>query len=227
MSTDLFPDDALDELGDGPDQPARYRRVSPLAVASVVCGALTWLAAFFFWLMTVPLIGVALGLAALTRIDRFPDELTGVGLAKAGIVLSAVLGVACLGWHAYLYFADTPPGYYAMSYDMLKPLPGAKADDPPPAARELDGKRVFIKGYMYPGRQAIGIERFVLVPTVSHCQFCMPEIKPTDLIDVRLIHGIKARFTSHRRGVGGTFHIRSPDDTEPGLLYQLKADYLK
>ncbi|HPP51579.1 MAG TPA: hypothetical protein PK777_01415, partial [Thermoguttaceae bacterium] len=110
---------------------------------------------------------------------------------------------------------------------MLKPLPGAAADDPPPSAKELEGKRVFIRGYMYPGRQTIGIERFTLVPTLTHCQFCMPKLKPTELVDVKLVHGLKTRFTNRRCGVGGIFHIRSPEDKEPGLLYQIQADYLK
>jgi|YNPMSStandDraft_1061717.scaffolds.fasta_scaffold01181_6 hypothetical protein len=204
-----------------------YRHVSTLAVGSLVCGALSWLGAYFEWLLVLPLLGIGLGLAALTRIDRFPDELTGSTVAKLGMGLSAVLGVVCFGWHGYLYFAAAPPGYYLITYDMLKPLPGAAPDDPPPSARELEGKRVFIKGYMYPGRQTIGIERFTLVPSLTHCQFCMPQLKPTEMIDVKLVHGMKARFTNRRRGVGGIFHIRSPDDKEPGLLYQIQADYLK
>lgn len=204
-----------------------YRRVSVLAVGSLVCGAFCWLGAYFGWLLVLPLVGIGLGLGALAQIDRFPDELTGAGVAKLGIGLSAGLGAICLGWHLYLYFAEAPPGYYLITYDMLKPLPGAAPDDPPPAAKELEGKRVFIKGYMYPGRQTVGIERFTLVPSLTHCQFCMPQLKPTDMIDVKLLHGLKARYTNRRRGVGGIFHIRSPEDKEPGLLYQIQADYLQ
>ncbi len=206
--------------------PLPYRRVSALAVGSLVCGGLSWLGAYFEWLLVLPLVGIGLGLAALTHIDRFPDELTGSTVAKVGIGLCAILGVIGFGWHGYLYFAAAPPGYYLISYDMLKPLPGAAPDDPPPSAKALEGKRVFIKGYMYPGRQTIGIERFTLVPSLTHCQFCMPQLKPSELIDVKLVHGLKARFTNRRRGVGGIFHIRSPEDKEPGLLYQIQADYL-
>ena len=204
-----------------------YRHVSSLAVGSLVCGALSWLGAYFEWFLVLPLLGIGLGLAALTRIDRFPDELTGSTVAKVGIGLSAALGLVCFGWHGYLYFASVPPGYHVITYDRLKPLPGAAPNDPPPSARELEGKRVFVKGYMYPGRQTIGIERFTLVPSLTHCQFCMPQIKPTEMVDVKLVHGMKTRFTNRRRGVGGIFHIRSPDDKEPGLLYQIQADYLK
>jgi len=217
--TDLMPEVSTTALP--------YRHVSTLAVGSLVCGALSWLGAYFEWFLLLPLLGIGLGLAALTRIDRFPDELTGVAVAKVGIGLSAMLGLVCFGWHGYLYFADAPPGYYVITYDVLKPLPGAAADDPPPSARELEGKRVFVKGYMYPGRQTLGIERFTLVPSLTHCQFCMPQIKPTEMVDVKLVHGMKTRFTNRRRGVGGIFHIRSPDDKEPGLLYQIQADYLQ
>lgn len=227
---DTFTDEqigSLDQEAERLEAVRPYRRVSALAVGSLVCGALAWLGAYFEWLLILPLLGIGLGLAALTRIDRFPDELTGAVVAKVGMGLSALLGVVCLVWHGYLYFAAAPPGYYLISYDMLKPLPGAAADDPPPSAKELEGKRVFIRGYMYPGRQTMGIERFTLVPSLTHCQFCMPQLKPSDLVDVKLVHGLKAQFTNRRRGVGGIFHIRSPEDKEPGLLYQIQADYLK
>ena len=39
--------------------------------------------------------------------------------------------------------------------------------------------------------------------------------------------GRVARYTTKIRGVGGVFHIRSPEDEEPGLLYQMKVDYLR
>ncbi len=226
MSVETIAETTYDLPEEVENQPTRYRKVSALASASLLCGALGWAAAFDWWLMLVPSAGIALGLWALARIDRFPDELTGVGVAKAGMILSGVFGVACLGWLIYLTIADTPPGYYPISYEMLKPLPGSEKADPPPVAMELDGKRVFIKGYMYPGRQARNIEEFLLVPTVTHCQFCMPDIKPTDLVQVNLIHGIKARFTQRRRGVGGIFRLRTKDDKNP-LLYRIEADYLR
>ena len=122
---------------------------------------------------------------------------------------------------------DTPPGYYRISYTLLQPDEADKSQQPPPAARELEGKRVFVKGYMYPGRQSTGITEFILQPTDHNCPYCIPDPKETEMIQVKLIHGIKANYRAKVRGVGGVFHIRSPDDEEKGLLYQIKADYLR
>lgn len=218
-------DDAYDELAD--DQPLKYRRVSAWAAASVAFGVLSAVTALDWVLGLVPLVGVLFGLVALQRIDRNPAELTGVAVAKAGIALSAAFWVLGYGWQTYLALADAPPGYFRIRYESLQPLPGAEPDEPPPAARELEGKRVFVKGFMYPGRQTMGITQFYLCPTGHDCQFCIPDPKPTEVIEVKLIHGLKANYTTRIRGVGGEFHIRSKDDKEPGRLYQIKADLLQ
>ncbi|HPP54620.1 MAG TPA: hypothetical protein PK777_16825, partial [Thermoguttaceae bacterium] len=79
----------LDQEAESLEAARPYRRVSALAVGSLVCGALAWLGAYFEWLLILPMLGIGLGLAALTRIDRFPDELTGAIAAKVGMGLSA------------------------------------------------------------------------------------------------------------------------------------------
>ncbi|MFH1269382.1 MAG: DUF3299 domain-containing protein [Planctomycetota bacterium] len=220
-----------DPIGRGHDvaqrPPERYRSVSAWAVGSVICGVLSALTAFDWVVALIPMLGVFLGLGALQRIDRAPEELTGVRVAKAGMILSAVFWILGYGWLTYLFFADTPPGYHRITYALLQPDPADKTGQPPPAARELEGKRVFVKGYMNPGRQNAGFSQFVLVPVDDTCPYCVPNPKETEMIQVKLIHGIKGRFTSRLVGVGGEFHIRSEDDEEKGLLYQIRADYLR
>lgn len=213
------------DLAQGPAE--RYRSVSAWAVGSLICGVLSALTAFGWVLALIPMLGIFLGLGALHRIDRAPDELTGVRVAKAGMVLSAVFWVLGYGCLTYLFFADTPPGYHRITYALLQPDPADKTHQPPPAARELEGKRVFVKGYMTPGRQNTGFSEFILVPVDNTCTYCMPNPKETELIQVKLIHGEKGRFTNRLIGVGGEFHIRSKDDEEKGLLYQIRADYLR
>jgi len=227
MSSDTAEHRRLTEGAAASAGQVHYRKLTNWATLSLVFGVLSLLTAFDWVLAVLPILGLYLGFGALQRIDRSPREFTGVGVAKAGMLLSAVFWVAGYGWLTYLHFADVPSGYHGITFDTLQPPPDDKTGEPPPSAKELDGKRIFIKGYMYPGRQTSGITKFVLVPTVSHCQYCMPKIKPTEVIEVELIHGIKARYTTRIRGVGGEFHIRSPEDKEPGMLYQIRADYLR
>jgi hypothetical protein len=215
------------------DQPVRYRSVSAWAVGSLVFGLLSALTAFDWIMGLIPVVGIILGLGALQRIDRAPDELTGVAVAKIGMYLAGGFWFLGYGWQTYLYFADTPPGYHRITYEMLQPDKNDKLGLPPPAARELEGKMVFVKGYMYPGRQNSGITRFTLNPTDNSCTYCVPNPLPTEMIQVDLIHGIEATYSAKIRGVGGEFHIRSDKDAEKGkekeegLLYQIKADYLR
>jgi hypothetical protein len=70
-----------------------YRAISPRAVFALICGflALFSLAHPFFYVFAI--LAVILGLSADRTIQRFPDMLTGRGLAKAGAALGLILGL--------------------------------------------------------------------------------------------------------------------------------------
>ncbi|MGH7193639.1 MAG: DUF4190 domain-containing protein, partial [Candidatus Saccharimonadales bacterium] len=126
----------------------RYRAVNSLAVVSFVAGLLSALA-FLDWLLAViPMLGIALGVLAMRRIRAFPNEYTGEHFALAGALLSSVCLVG--GWArlAYVYQTEVPEGHLRISYDDLQPQ-AEEADFVPAQARQLDGKKVFIKGYVY------------------------------------------------------------------------------
>jgi hypothetical protein len=71
-----------------------YRAISARAILSVACGVLSacTLAHPFFYVFAIVAIG--LGISAQLAIRRFPDMLTGQGLANAGIGLGLVFGLA-------------------------------------------------------------------------------------------------------------------------------------
>jgi len=71
-----------------------YRAISRLAVFSLIFGflALFSFAHWFFYLFAV--LAVAVGVAANRSIKRYPDMLTGRGLANAGIALGLMFGLA-------------------------------------------------------------------------------------------------------------------------------------
>jgi len=70
-----------------------YRAISPRAVLSLMCGflALFSLAHPFFYVFAV--LAVVLGFSADRNIQRFPDMLTGRGLAKAGAAMGLIFGL--------------------------------------------------------------------------------------------------------------------------------------
>jgi hypothetical protein len=209
-----------------PVEPAvSYRALYPLAVASVVVGALSILTAVHWSLAIVPLVGAGLGWRAQRQIRRAPEEWTGLGLARLGIGLSIGLWIVGYGWLAFARVREVPCGYQSITYDMLQPDPNAPADPIPQSAVDLQDKRVFVKGYMQPRRQQTGIRDFVLCPSNGECPFCIPNPKRTEMIRVVLQGDLETAYTTHLIGVGGRFQADPSDPS--GIPYSLEADYLR
>ena len=223
-----------------------YRWLNPWAVASVVFGLLSLLTVLGWILVLVPLVGIGLGILALRQIGRAGEEMLGYRVAVAGIVLSLVMWGAGHGRLIYVYRTQAPPGYRAVLYEELEADP-AHPDEPiPKAAFDLVDSRIFLKGYMYPGRQQAGITAFLLSRDNGVCSYCNPEPEPTDLVQVKLLNGLEANFTTHLIGVGGKFSMVADDsEDEPkegetveeaekrkkekfgGVFYHLEADFIR
>jgi len=102
-------------------------------------------------------------------------------------------------------------------------------DYPSPAALEMDGKKVFIKGYIYPGQQRFGLTQFVLVPDLGTCCFG-GETKQTHKIKVILQDDLTIDYSMTKRRLAGVLRVDPyppPLAGQPGVYYQLIADYAK
>lgn len=217
-----YPDDAH------PASP-RYRAVSKLAVLSLTLGVLSISTVLSWYLSAIPVLGIVLAWLALRRISDFPSELTGKGLAWVGLGLSVGLWAFGGGCLAYSQMKEHPHGYTWISFADLQP----DRDDPqvkiPPDIYELQGKKVYLKGFMYPGRQNVGIKQFILVPTIGHCAFCTRKLKSTEMIYVTLAGDLSTRYRTSKVGFGGKLEIDSAQANRPfgGLPYRLEADYVR
>ncbi|HEX3725820.1 MAG TPA: hypothetical protein VHV08_06240, partial [Pirellulales bacterium] len=149
----------------------QYRALSTSAVASLVVGLLSSIAFLDWVLVAIPMIGVALSSYAWWNVRRHADELSGASLARWGFVLSLAFLVCGPAWLTYAFVTELPPGYERVSYAELQPNPAEPGQQVPPAALDLDGKRIFIKGYVYPGREKDGIRQFLLVRDQGDCCF--------------------------------------------------------
>jgi hypothetical protein len=207
---------------------SQYRALSALAVASCILGVLS-AATFLSWsLALIPFLGVLTGLIALRRISVNAAELTGKKLAWAGVALSLVFFCGGWGYLAYLYAAELPPGYERLSYAQLQPDPDEQGQIYPPEITEKSGQRVFIKGYVYPGKQTSGIKQFVLCRDNGDCCFGgQPRL--TDRILVKLDGPLLLEYSTRLRHVAGTFRVEPGRATDGlgGVIYHLDADYLK
>lgn len=209
----------------GRESTARYRAMSRAAVWSAVLGAASVLTAVHWVVALIPLTGLFLGFSAKKRIRKAPEELTGMGLARAGMWLSIVFGVLGYGWLISARAARVPDGYDEIRNEALQPDPHVKGETIPPKAFELQGKRVFVEGYMLPGRSPSRLKRFVLCPRISNCNFCTVDPKPTEMILIALQGDLVTDYTIHLVQLGGTFEV-DPNPLD-GLPYRMKVDYLR
>ena len=208
----------------------RYRAVNKLAVTSLAFGVLSILTIVDWMAAMLPVTGILLALLALYQINRRPEEQTGKGFAWAGLGASVFLWMLGYGWLTHSYFADIPPGYQPISFAQLKPDPDQKGSIlPDDIVDELHDKRVFLKGYMYPGRRSMGITQFILVPTRGHCKFCSRTLKSTEMVQVKLDGDHVANYQTQLTRVGGVFKVDEREAANPlgGLPYTIEADYIR
>ena len=221
-------DAAIDEL-------QQYRRVSLAAMASVGLGLVGLFAFILPGMLIFPAIGLLCAVMAFVNIRRYEGELSGTGLAALGAVASLVVLVAATSYHAYIYATEVPENHQRISFYELEP----PSDAPPKQlisdeAIALDGKKVFIKGYIHPSVDDLGaVKRFVLVPDMGTCCFG-GQPKLTDMVAVELAEGESTKYNMRLRKLAGTFHVNPRIEpvagiTEigPGVAFELSPAELK
>lgn len=219
-------------LGNGSEDGAEgsYRVVSKAAVLSLAIGLLSVVALVSVGMLAVPAVGLAFGLLALRAISMYPDEVSGKVPAWMGVALSGLLLVGGAGLHTYMYLTELPEGYERYSFQELQPDKEHPELPIPPSALEMNGRKVFMKGYVHPGVQGAGpVDQFVLVPDMGTCCFG-GQPKLTDMIEVKLINGHSLSYSMRKRSLKGVFtvdpRIVAPDGSQ-GACYRLVAEVVR
>jgi len=215
--------------------PVHYRSLSVMAILSVVFAVLSILVVFGWIFWAIPIISIVLAIRALKQIQYASTEYAGEGFARLGIALAIGFWLSGMYIQHYIKLHSIPSGYKAITFDHLQPNPDHQGEIIPPSAFELEpnnndpDKRIFISGHIYPGRRSIDIKEFILVPTLGHCNFCTPQIKSTEMMQVKFTGDLRVDYTTRPIKVGGKIHIDREQATNPfgGLPYQLDADYLQ
>ena len=207
----------------------QYRVLSVSAVSSLVLALVSLPALLFVRLAIVPLVGLILGLRALRQIRQRPEELTGKGVALAGTLLSLAVFVGSVSLATLNYVTEVPEGYQRISFVDLQPVRERPDIPVSPASLDLNGQRVFVKGYVYPDDTGGDLQRFVLVPDMGTCCFG-GQPKLTDMIEVTLKDPLRIRYSVMRRKLAGVLKVdteKKPVSGLDGVYYQLEADYVK
>lgn len=214
-----LPDELL--AGDTPPPVSDYRAISSSAVSCLALGVLSVLALLDWWMLAMPAVVIALGVYALRQIRNRGDELTGAPLAKIGLALAVLFGATGAARLSYIYATEVPEGYTRINYAPLQPEDDSA--EIPASAHALDGQKVFIKGFIYPGSQIDGIRTFLLVRDEGTCCFGgNPTI--TQRIQVTLADPAGMTYSTGMKKVAGVFHVRPMPqavDGPGGVLYHL------
>lgn len=206
-----------------------YTSLSRAAVLSLVFGILGLLSWYSPLLLFLSFLGAIFALIAFSNLKKFPNELSGRNLAGFGGLLSLLMLVASPVKHTYVYYTELPEGYERISFAALKSPIGAP-DIPPQTAIELDGKKVFLKGYIHPtSLSSNAAKTFVLVPDWATC--CFGQQPPlTHMVEVKLVGDEFASKSLKRHSLAGTLSVRpykKPVDGLDGVYYELEADHFK
>ena len=220
----------------------QYRTLSSGAIASLVLGILSSLL-FLVWYNSIqsclligpiPVLGLIFGLRARRHIQSMPESLSGIRLASIGSLLSVFCLVIGLAYSGYVYATEVPSGYTRTSFSEFRPdaVEARGGMLVPPDVAALDGKKVFIKGFIRPGSssQRHNIRGFLLVRDNYQCCFGdLSNVKPYDQVLVSVEETLRVDDTGSMICIGGTLHIHPENGRRgPGHpVYTLDADYAR
>lgn len=213
------------------EQYQQYRTLSFSAIVALVFGVIsipTAVAASMNpFLLIFPFSGTLIGVYAFLKIRNRTDEFTGVGVAKTGLMLSTVLLFGGATFASYVYATEVPDGFSRISFSDLQPDPKRPDIRHSPTAEEIQGKDVFIKGYVYPDDQLGDIKRFILVPDMGTCCFG-GQPKLTDMVQVTLEDPHRVQYSMFRKSLAGKFQLANATAAKVGhVIYHLDAVYVK
>lgn len=209
-----------------------YRSVSKAAIASLtfaIFGAMTAFLGQPFVL--IPALGFGFGLLALASFRRFPDELTGKGFAKVGLAFSLLILVTSVAYHSYIYATEVPPDHMRIAFSDLRPNPKTPNIPFSEKSMELDGKKVFLKGYVRPGVKRRKLKEFILVGDFGSCCFG-GDPKITDVVAVSIIGDDTVDYGYSLRRISGTFRLnkqtrRTKEKDVPQVFYEIHTNEVR
>ena len=206
-----------------------YRALSRSAVFCLVLGLLSFTALMAPVMLVLPALSILLGVVALTNLRRYPAELSGRPAALIGLILSIALLIGGSVLHVVAYATEVPEGFQRISFADLQPVREAPQLPVSPKALELNGQKVFLKGYLYPDGQQSNIKRFILIPDLGTCCFG-GQPKLTDMVEVTLRDPLRTVFELRKRRLAGTLTVDTrlkPVSGLNGVYYRLDAEYVR
>lgn len=206
-----------------------YKPIPVLAPVALFLGVSSLIVFVTYFGIIIAAVGVILGTIAMISVAKNRESVGGFKMTAAGLATSVLCLIAGSAILAHDYQTEVPEGFRRVDFTHDISQKGFTADGLHPDVVALDGKRIFLKGFMYPTRQTNGITEFVMAKDNGQCCFG-GQPKPADMIYVKLKNskdGID--FIPSLVSVAGTFRAGVPNRTAEGLapVYELDAVYIE
>ena len=218
-----------------------YRPIPASAPLAAGAGALACLGPFWHfaegisplsvtaWTFVCLAAGV-MGLLPLTKIRKTQGAFSGGKTALVGVILGGVAAVGNVGISILLFSTEVPDGFDAVNFtaDISKKGFGEKLALHPDIAA-LNGKKIYLRGFMYRGKQREGLTSFVIVKDNQQCCFGR-QPNQSDMVEVFLPAGQTFDLELGLTGVAGTFrtsNVRSKSDLQHRPIYRIDAEMCK
>ncbi len=171
-----------------------------------------------------------LGLLTLSKIRKTEGAFSGTKTAATGVILGGVAALCNIGVSALLVSTEVPEGFAAINFtsDISQKGFGEKNELHPEIAA-MNGEKIYLRGFMYRGKQRMGLNSFVIVKDNQQCCFGR-QPNQSDMVEVFLPAGESFDLELGLTGVAGTFrtsNARSQSKLQFRPIYRIDADFCK
>ena len=212
------------------DSEFHYKQIPVLSPVTLVLGLVSLVVVVTAFGIIIGSIGAIIGLICFLSSVRNREEIGGFRMTVTGLVLSAACVVYGSSKLVYDYSTEVPPGFERISFASDIAKKGFKYEKGKgtwgihPEVEQLNGEKIFLKGYMYPTRQKEGITEFILAKDNGQCCFG-GEPKVTDMILIKLKKPLEVDFSERRVSVAGVFRTQHNSSEGLNQVYELTAEH--
>jgi hypothetical protein len=202
-----------------------YRPVPVLAPVTLFFGVCS-LIAFLSNVVgaVIGLFGIVTGAVCLLVIRRANGEMGGKSICKIGLGLSALCFLAGLLLNWYHYSTEVPEGFQRVHFPSEISQKGFVFEKGirklHPDVAKLEGKKVFLKGFMYNTNTTVNLDKFLMLKDNGQCCFG-GDPKQTDMIWIEM-QGKKVDKHDVMVAVAGVLRC-NPNAPEGSPVYVLEA----
>ncbi|MCH7685581.1 MAG: hypothetical protein IH899_02685 [Planctomycetes bacterium] len=164
----------------------------------------------------------------LLAIRRANGELGGKTITKIGLGLSVLCFSTGLISHIYNYTTEVPEGFQRVHFPSEISQKGFVFENGTrklhPDVAKLDGKKVFLKGFMWNTNMTTGLDKFLMLKDNGQCCFG-GNPKQTDMIWIEM-QGKKVDMHDVMVAVAGVLRC-NPNAPNGTAVYMLEASMLE